>query len=362
MSGQSDLEFDVLLSFAGAERDYARAIHDIASANGVRVFLDEEFQHEIWGKNLVEYLDRTYRDRARFVAILISDAYRNRAFTRVERRAAFDRMIREANEYVLPIKVDDSWIDGLAISTGYVDLRVQGVLGVCKLLVQKIHGGNARLVVPDGVAVPRIPLGCLPGDQLATYLLELCDRPQVSVFGTLVYDERNVSVRKLLQDRDYWDGLDKDSGPNFEIFAIRDTVGEHHEPPAIEMITGTSLGRSRSRSYFYSTLLKEYFNLDKTILAYPSCLLFLVANRRVEYCRLIPLSPGSIEETYQQLSAFVSTVARSIDEAGGATAPCATLRERLDETLSDGEYTFFGPRPPVDARDAILRLSRFVER
>jgi hypothetical protein len=52
-------EFDVLLSFADAERDFARAIHDLATANGLRIFLDEEFQHEIWGKNLVEYLDST---------------------------------------------------------------------------------------------------------------------------------------------------------------------------------------------------------------------------------------------------------------------------------------------------------------
>ncbi len=41
-------DFDVLLSFAGPERHYARAIHDIGVANGLRVFLDEEFQHEIW--------------------------------------------------------------------------------------------------------------------------------------------------------------------------------------------------------------------------------------------------------------------------------------------------------------------------
>jgi hypothetical protein len=36
--------------FAGAERKYARAIYEIATANALRVFLDEEFQHEIWGK------------------------------------------------------------------------------------------------------------------------------------------------------------------------------------------------------------------------------------------------------------------------------------------------------------------------
>ncbi|MGH8504325.1 MAG: TIR domain-containing protein [Gammaproteobacteria bacterium] len=104
MNESGDKEIDVLLSFAGSERDYARAIHDIASANGLRVFLDEEFQHEIWGKNLVEYLDGTYRTRGGYVLVLISAAYRERAFTRVERRAAFDRMIRESSEYVLPVR------------------------------------------------------------------------------------------------------------------------------------------------------------------------------------------------------------------------------------------------------------------
>ena len=53
MNESGHLEFDVLLSFAGRDRDYARAIHDIAAANGLRIFLDEEFQHEIWGKNRV---------------------------------------------------------------------------------------------------------------------------------------------------------------------------------------------------------------------------------------------------------------------------------------------------------------------
>jgi hypothetical protein len=133
-------EFDVILSFAGAERAYARAIYDVASANGLQVFLDEEFQHEIWGKNLVEYLDKTYRERGLFVLALLSQAYREKAFTKVERRAAFDRMINESAEYLLPVKVDDSWVDGLPKATAYLDLRTVGVLGICKLLLRKIRG------------------------------------------------------------------------------------------------------------------------------------------------------------------------------------------------------------------------------
>src|SRR4030095_4652702 len=161
MSKRGKLEFDLLLSFAGSERDYARAIYDIATANGLRVFLDEEFQHEIWGENLVEYLDRAYRERGAYVLILISAGYRDGVFTRVERRAAFDRMIREAGAYLLPVRVDESWIDGLPISTAYLDLRVNGVLGVCELLVRKIRGTPEKLTVPSSVFIPRVPLGRL---------------------------------------------------------------------------------------------------------------------------------------------------------------------------------------------------------
>jgi hypothetical protein len=134
----ADVEFDVILSFAGAEREYAQAIDRIATANGLRVFLDENFQAEIWGENLVEYLDRTYRDRGAYVLILISESYLKSNFTRVERRAAFDRMINQEGVYVLPVKVDDSWVDGLPKSTAYLDIRTHGVLGICELLVQKI--------------------------------------------------------------------------------------------------------------------------------------------------------------------------------------------------------------------------------
>ena len=260
MSSSPDREFDVLLSFAGPERDYARAIHDIGTANGMRIFLDEEFQHEIWGENLVEYLDRAYRARRAYVLILISKAYRERAYTRVERRAAFDRMIREGSAYVLPVKVDDSWLDGLSTSTAYLDLRTTGVIGICERLVQKIRGTTGKLTMPPGIFVPRVPLGRLPGEQLAKYLLELCKRPQVTAFGALVYDESSAPLRKLLRDRDYWDALDKVSGPHFEVFAIRDKEGNRGEAvPDRLQATGrsvVSLVQRRQRSETWRPLPK----------------------------------------------------------------------------------------------------------
>ena len=361
MGPKGELEFDVLLSFAGPEREYARAIHDIANANGLRVFLDEEFQHEIWGENLVEYLDHAYRERGAYVLVLISGAYRERAFTRVERRAAFDRMIQDASAYLLPVKVDESWLDGLPTSTAYIDLRIVGVLGVCELLVRKIGRTAGKLIIPPGVFVPRIPLGCLPADHLAKYLMELCARPQVTAFGALIYDEKNAALRKLLRDRDYWDALDMASGPNLEVFALRDTEGYEAGPPVVEMITAASMSRSRSRGFYFSRLLKDYFGKDKMKLAYPSFVLFLVERGSMRYCCLIPFSGASIDEIFVRLSALFSAIASGIDEAGGPMAAAEALWENLKAKLLSLDYTVYIQHPPHNARDAVRKLTAYVE-
>lgn len=362
MAEKHDFEFDVLLSFAGSERDYARAIHDIATANGVRVFIDEEYQHEVWGENLVEYLSRAYQERGAYVLVLISTEYCDRMFTRVERRAALDRMIRSPDAYLLPVRVDNSWIDGLPTSTAHLDLRVDGVLGVCEVLVRKLKGATKKLLVPPSVAVPRVPLGSLPGEQLATYLTELCARPEVTVFGALVYDETSVHLRKLLRDRDYWDALDKVSGPHFEIFAVRDSTELSADAnDTIGMMTASSLGRSVDRTYYFSRILKEYFGKDRTLLTYPSLVLFLAEQGAVKCCRLIPFRVSSISEAFERLSALLSAIASGIAEAGGPQAGVDALWKHLKVKLLSLRWTLYRHNAPLAAKDAVRRLSAYVE-
>lgn len=356
-------DFDVLLSFAGPERHYARAIHDIAAASGLKVFLDEEFQHEIWGKNLVEYLDQTYRERGRFVLVLLSQTYRERAYTRVERRAAFDRMISESAEYLLPVMVDGSWIDGLPKSTAYLDLRTLGVLGVSKLLLQKIKGSSQKIVIPDGLNVPRVPRGSIPASQLADHLVELCARPQVTLFGALIYDETNVALRRLLRESDYWDALDKASGPNLEVFAIRDveqygTDGERYS----ELMTAASMSRARDRGYYFSKLLKDYFGTEKTRLTYPSFLLFIVEKGQVQKCWLIPFRRSSPEGTVDWLVGLFSTISKGLSDVGGATATSQAVLSKLKELLLKQEYTLYIQSAPRDAEGAVRSLADYVEK
>jgi len=338
-----EYEFDVAISFAGSERVFAQAIHAILIENGLRVFLDDANQAEIWGTNLVEYLDELYRERAKYCLILVSRQYNERIYTNVERRSALDRMIQEKQEYVLPVKVDDAWIQGVPQATAYIDLRTKGVVTICDLLLKKLLGSKAptEIEIPPDLRIPRIPFGHIPGESLKQYFIEYCRRQPVSIFGVLVYDERTAEYRKLLRDNDYWDALDLASGPDFEIFAIRDAI-QAAIPKTMEMVTAASLSRSLSRTRYYSKLLADIFGEDDTSLAYPSVLIFLVEKGCVSHSRLIPLRRGTVEEVFLRLQQLFELIASGIkDWKSGGGQSTHNLWEKLKDILLEENYTIY---------------------
>ena len=149
-------EYDAALSFAGADREVAGVIATIATANDLRVFFDEQHLSESWGKNLIEYLGEIYYRKSQFCVILVSREYCDKAYTNLERRRALDRALESKVEYILPVVLDDSWIEGLPRVTAYFDLRQKSSIDVGKALVQKIKGPDTKVKVPDGVGRPKI--------------------------------------------------------------------------------------------------------------------------------------------------------------------------------------------------------------
>jgi len=357
----SSEDFDVLLSFAGPDRHYARAIYEITIANGLKVFLDEEFQAEIWGKNLVEYLHETYSKRGRFVVALLSQDYCNRAYTRVERRAALDRLIQQDTEYLLPVRIDDSWIPGLPAATASIDIRRIGVLGVCEALVQKVLGVKVKLIIPDGLRVPRVPRGSMPSEHIAEHLLELCRNQSVAIFGALIYDETTISLRKLLGNQIDWEAIDVASGPDFEIFAIRDQRLHGTDPNTnIGLITAFSMSKPRDRGFYYSRLLKQYFGEEKTTLVYPSVLIFIVSDSQVRKCWLVPGPRANTEDTLNWLIGLCTCVRDAIATAGGSAEPVELVLKQLRLNLLAGKYTLYIQSAPNSAELAIEGIADFL--
>jgi len=93
----------------------------------------------LWGKNLYEFFHEIYSKRSRYCVIFVSKEYGERVWTNHERQSAQERMLREkGSEYVLPVKVDNTELPGLMITTGYLTLGM-GVDKISALLIEKLR-------------------------------------------------------------------------------------------------------------------------------------------------------------------------------------------------------------------------------
>jgi hypothetical protein len=116
-------QWDVALSFAGAQRDYVGQVAQALKARKVHCFYDADEQVRLWGRYLAEELPRIYARESAVVVVFISADYAGRDWTRLERRAAFSRAVTEAGVYMLPARFDNSELPGLLPDVLDVDLR-----------------------------------------------------------------------------------------------------------------------------------------------------------------------------------------------------------------------------------------------
>ena len=157
MDDRISFNYDVALSFAGADRERVDSIARFLQGRGVSVFYDEFERADLWGKDLQEHLVNVYMRWARYAVVFISAAYRDRMGPRHELKAVLARAMMERKEYVLPVRLDETVLDGLLPSIAYLDLRQQTPaevgISICQKLGVGSPGGKA-----DHVPSPWSPL------------------------------------------------------------------------------------------------------------------------------------------------------------------------------------------------------------
>lgn len=132
--------FDVAISFAGAQRPLALALAETLRTAGHSVFYDDFFPEQLWGKNLAIFFDEIFRKKARFCVIFVSKDYHNGKWTIHEARSAQARALEEKGaEYILPIKVDGTELEGLLPTIGYVPIET-GIDRIGQMLIDKLGG------------------------------------------------------------------------------------------------------------------------------------------------------------------------------------------------------------------------------
>lgn len=116
-------KYDVTLSFAGEDRVYASKLAARIRAAGYSVFYDENEAADLWGKNLQEHFAKVYKDAARFCVMFLSEHYAQKPWPRHERQSALARALEESQEYILPVRLDNTAVSGLLPTISYLDVR-----------------------------------------------------------------------------------------------------------------------------------------------------------------------------------------------------------------------------------------------
>jgi len=155
----NNYEFDIALSFAGEDRQIAQKIAQSLKKSKIRVFYDEFEKANLWGKDLYEHLADVYSNRARYCVVLISSNYAKKNWTTHERKNAQARAFRENQEYILPIRLDDTEIPGIPETVGYIDLNKTSISEVVDLIKTKLGKQTATVGSFESQATfPSIPL------------------------------------------------------------------------------------------------------------------------------------------------------------------------------------------------------------
>lgn len=112
--------YDVVLSFAGEDREYVEECADILTALGIKVFYDSHEQDVLWGKDLYTFLADIYSNKARYAIVFISQHYVKKCWTKHEFKFINERMFNSETEYLLPVFLDDTKLCGIPETQGYL--------------------------------------------------------------------------------------------------------------------------------------------------------------------------------------------------------------------------------------------------
>ncbi len=131
-------KYDVAISFAGEDRSSADDLARSLRRAGLKVFYDDFETAQLWGKDLFITLYNAYSQDARYCIMLVSEAYVQKRWTVHERRSAQERVLNERdNEYLLPVRIDNTPVPGLPQQIAYLDASI-GMERVAKLFLDKL--------------------------------------------------------------------------------------------------------------------------------------------------------------------------------------------------------------------------------
>ena len=140
MALAQNYEYDVALSYAGEDREKAEVLVAALRRRGVKVFYDQDEKSTMWGKNLYSYLSDLYKNKARYCLMLLSYHYATKRWTKHELKSAQARaFIDEHEDYILPVRIDNTEIPGILETTAYLNWHTETAETITDAILAKLY-------------------------------------------------------------------------------------------------------------------------------------------------------------------------------------------------------------------------------
>lgn len=175
--------FDFAISFSRESRPQAKKLKNFLVDRGARVFYDDSYLPHLLGKRLDDELGWVFSSATRYFVPFVSAEYTRRSWPQYEWSIGKLEAEKREEEFILPLRVDDSLLVGLFDTISYVDLRQVSLKEVADILMRKLQqssglndtaDGEENWIVTFGLKMEEITREVLPEcAPMETYLL--CD-------------------------------------------------------------------------------------------------------------------------------------------------------------------------------------------
>jgi len=133
------MKFSFAISFSSFDRNIARELSQKLISKGCKVFFDEDFEHELLGKNGIDYFNDVFFKQSQYCIVILSSNYEKSAWTQLERRAIQAREFELHDDYLIPVVLDDFRPNWLLPTKIHFDLKNRGIDKLVDLLQKKAY-------------------------------------------------------------------------------------------------------------------------------------------------------------------------------------------------------------------------------
>jgi hypothetical protein len=148
LSQSKGYDYDLAFSFAGENRHIAKELSDLLSKKAT-VFYDDDFIAQLVGRVLTEEFKKIYGERSRYFIVIISEYYPFKDWTQFELAIGVKESKKRKEEFLIPIRLDDTIILGITNTIGHLDLRKISIDKAAEILLAKLQDNRLPHEIAD---------------------------------------------------------------------------------------------------------------------------------------------------------------------------------------------------------------------